>query len=386
MMARRRQSGWFLGARVTRAAALSLGVALIAPALPAEVVAAPAPASVGDAAVAAPPRAAVERSVDAALSFLRAAQNPDGSFGDRQQRLQTGLAILAFLSSGATPQTDAASPLPKACAWLVANTGEDGFLGDTEYPLESHAVCGLAMYESIGTLNDDSLNRALAARAASALQYTLAQQDKAVGAEFYGGWKIDPKSKVNDRVVTSWTLLLLRSAELHGAEIPRGGLVRALEFVEGSQHLPADGRNVDKLDRGGFSHDSAGLPVIVVTAAGVSTMSLFGRDVARRDQALAWLAENPPVWFGPNFYTAHFFEARGLLREARRSPSLREQAGRYDMRVWEILRDHQSSDGSFIVPPGNAENTKQMGATYATPMAVLILNAGRGLLPVDANR
>ncbi|MCX5660378.1 MAG: hypothetical protein NTW19_11735 [Planctomycetota bacterium] len=335
---------------------------------------------------AAPPRAAVERSVDAALAFLRAAQNPDGSFGDRQQRLQTGLAILAFLSSGATPQVDAASPLPKACAWLIANTGEDGFMGDTEYPLESHAVCGLAVFESIGTHSDDAINRALAARASAALQYTLTAQDKAVGAEFYGGWKIDPKSKVNDRVVTAWSLLLLRSAELRGAEVPRGGLTRALEFVEGAQHLPADGRNVDKLDRGGFSHDSAGLPVIVVTAAGLSTMSLFGRDAGRRDQALAWMSENPPVWFGPNFYTAHFFAARGLLREGRRTPALREQARRYDLRVWELLRDHQGPDGSYAVPPGNAENTKQMGATYATPMAVLILNAARGLLPVDAIR
>ena len=321
--------------------------------------------------------------VDSSLAFLARSQNPDGSVGTVQQHLQTALAILAFLSSGRTPDSDARSPIPAACKWLLAYGGEDGFLGDAEFPMESHAVCALALSELRGMVSDPNQAARLAGRAARALDYALAAQDKAVGADFYGGWKADAKKKVNDRRVTAWYLLLLKSASLRGARIPPGSLSRALMFMEGSQKVPGAAKAYEKTDVGGFSYDATGLPVVSITGAGLATMGLYGRDVKRRDLALAWLNDNRPIWYGPNFYYTHFFTARALAREARRAAAPLRQNRQYAQRIWDMLRDHQNPDASFQIPPGNAENTKRMGKTYATAMAVLILNAQRQLLPMD---
>jgi len=322
--------------------------------------------------------------VDSGLKSLARSQNPDGSIGAAQPHLQTGLAILAFLSSGRTEDADPASPIPAACGWLLQYSGEDGFLGDEEFPMESHAVCALALSEARGMLRDPKLAARVADRAPRALDYALAAQDKAIGAEFYGGWKADPKNKVNDRRVTAWFLLLLKSAELRGAEIPRGALSRALMFIEGSQKVPEPGKTYEKTDIGGFSYDATGLPVVAITGAGLAAMSCYGRDAARRDLALQWLQENRPIWYGPNFYYTHFFTSRALVREARRGPGPRKQLLKYAQALWEMLRDHQDADGSFQIPPGNAENTRRMGAAYATAMAVLILNMQRQLMPIDS--
>ena len=318
--------------------------------------------------------------IEAGLKFLARSQNPDGSFGTAQPHLQTGLATLAFLSSGRMAEP----AVPAAAAWLLQYSGEDGFLGDEEFPMESHAVCALALSELRGMVSDPKLAARVAARAVRAMDYALAAQDKAIGAEFYGGWKADPKTKVNDRRVTAWFLLLLRSASLRGAEVPRGALSRALLFMEGSQKVPEAGKTFDKADVGGFSYDATGLPVVSITGAGLATMSGFDRDIKRRDLALQWLRENRPIWYGPNFYYTHFFTSRALAREARRGTEAGKQLDQYAQALWEMLRDHQNADGSFQLPPANAENTRRMGGTYATAMAVLILNAQRQLMPIDA--
>jgi hypothetical protein len=322
------------------------------------------------------------RLVESGLAYLKGAQNPDGSFGSAQVHLQTGLAILAFLSAGETPDKTGAHPVTRAATWLVDHSGDDGALGDGDYPMESHAICGLALAELIGMIPDPALASAAEERADQGLAYTLRTQDKAVGAEYFGGWKTDLKVKVNDRPVTAWQLLFLRSLQLRGRIVPKSALGNALQFLEGSQKIPGAGKEHDPADLGGFSYDAAGLPVVSVTGAGLAIMSLHGRADTRRDLALRWLEQNRPLWFGPQFYCTHFFASRGYAREARRNHG--EEAEHYAIRLLEILRDHQNPDGSFQIPAGNAENTLKMGPTYATPMAILILDAERGLLPVDA--
>lgn len=330
------------------------------------------------------PRHLIERSLGAAFDFLRRAQNQDGSFGSQQVHLQTGLAVLAFLSQGATPDQDPKSPIPAACRWLIQNSSENGFMGDGEYPLESSAVAALALSEAIGMLPDPELDREVAQRADQALRYALGIQDKAQGAEFTGGWKADPKRENNDRRVTTWYLLLLKSMELRGRMVPDTSVKRGLAFLLCSQKVPGPSAQFDKSDLGGFSYDAAGLPVVSITAAGLTCMSLFDTKIANRNLALDWFNRHPPIWYGPNFYDTYFFAARGYAREKTRGPGPLQQAAEFSTKIWQILSEHQNPDGSFEVPPGNAENTHVMGKTYATPMAILILNAERNLLPIDA--
>ncbi len=332
-----------------------------------------------------PPRAALERSLREALAYMRQAQNEDGSYGARQRRLQTGLAILAFLSHGAMP-SQPESPIPAAAAWLLDNTSEDGFLGDSDYPMESNAVAALALAECMGMIDDPVLARRVAQRVEAALDYALNLQDKAVGADYYGGWKPNQKAKANDRRVTAWYLFFLRSMEMRGYEVRQRALDRALDFMEGSQKVPDSGHHFPREDTGGFSYDAAGLPVVSITAAGLAVMSLYERDRNRRALAVDWLARNRPIWYGPNFYYSYYFAARGLTRERLRSGEIAARERAFANRIWELLREHQNPDGSFQIPPGNAENTQEMGKSYATAMAVLVLNAGRDLMPIDATR
>lgn len=324
------------------------------------------------------------RSVDAGLAYLRTAVNPDGSFGSHQRHFQTGICMLAFLSSGMTPSVDADSPLPAAARWLLDNSPPDGFLGDGEFALESHAAAALALSELVGESGDADLDGRVFRRVERALAYALNVQDRAVGADYYGGWKASTRDRASDRRVTAWHLLLLRSMELRGSRVAPAAVRRALEFMEGSQKLDASPAGVDTLDIGGFSYDAAGLPIVSITGAGLACMSLYDRDPRRRDLAVEWLARNPPIWYGPNFYYTWFFAARGLSREASRGGEAARQAAAFFARITELLREHQNTDGSFQLPPGNAENTLVMGKPYATAMAVLILNAGRNLMPIDA--
>jgi hypothetical protein len=329
------------------------------------------------------PRAAVAKSVSEGLAYLRQAQHPDGSYGTVQRRLQTALVVLAFLAQGETPEQPG-SPIPAALRWLLANSTEEGFLGDEDYPQESHAIVGLALSECVGMVADPALDRQVAQRVAAAYDLTLKQQDKAVGADYYGGWKPNAKAKANDRRTTAWCLLFLRSMQLRGHELNERALDRALDFMEGAQKMPGSGKAFPREDAGGFSYDAAGLPVVSTTGAGLACMALYGRDRARRAAALDWLARNRPLWYGPNFYDAYFFAARGHARERLLGPEQAARAQAFANRLWELLREHQQPDGSFAIPPGNAENTRAMGAPYATAMALLILLADRELLPIDA--
>jgi hypothetical protein len=324
------------------------------------------------------------RIIEAGMEFLHSAQNPEGSFGQTQKNFQTALAVLAFLSAGITPaDEERGDELVRAYQWLFSRSGEDGFAGDSEYPHESHAVVGLAFACLIGMGTSPEENLRIAGEADRAMDYSLRIQNQAVGADYFGGWTPDPRVKVNDRIVTACHLLFLRAMRYAGRDVPKRAISRATEFMLGSQKDPQESeKRYEKEDIGGFSYDAGGLPVVSATSAGLAILTLFDLSAHKRELAANWLKEHPPVWYGPNFYQTHFFGARGMLHHARmtRDPKVFD---RYFRRLFHLLKDHQSPDGSFEVPPGNAENTKVMGKTYATAMALLLLNVDRELLPVD---
>ncbi|MBI2191089.1 MAG: hypothetical protein HYU36_03755 [Planctomycetes bacterium] len=325
-----------------------------------------------------------ERVIQSGLDFLWSNQNADGSFGQTQTHLQSALAVLAQLSAGITPSDPQHGPgLVRAYRWLFSHSGEDGFMGDTDFPHESHAVGGLLAACLLGMGVDSADNRSIARQADRALQYSLKIQNQAVGAEYFGGWTPNPKVKVNDRMVTAWHLLFFRAMQYGGRKVPKRSLTRATAFVAASQKDPSEGAvQFDKDDMGGFSYDAAGLPVISVTSAGLGVLALYDLSESKRKLAVEWLKSHPPLWYGPIFYQTNFFGARGLLHHARLSGDL-QAFDRHFRRIFHTLKEHQNPDGSFPIPPGNAENSKVMGKTYATPMALLILNVDREMLPID---
>jgi hypothetical protein len=108
---------------------------------------------------------------------------------------------------------------------------------------------------------------------------------------------------------------------------------------------------------------------------------LFDPDRSRLDLARGWLARHPPNWYGPHFYATHYFAVRALYRD--RDADGGKVFDAYFQRVARLLRERQQADGSFPYPPGEGAPVEAMGPGYSTAMAILILNADRGFLPVD---
>ncbi|MBS3761903.1 MAG: hypothetical protein KGZ25_01245 [Planctomycetes bacterium] len=319
-----------------------------------------------------------------ALGFLSESANRDGSFGTEHRQLQTGLSLLAFLSAGERPGSgDYGEILKQGYGQLLENQAVTGFAGDTLLPTESHAVAALALCEMIGMAETPEQNRKIYRGARRALSYSLNNQDKAYGGRYGGGWKAEPRAKVNDRKVTAWQMMLLQAMEQCGADISRSATIRGISFMKGSFKQP--GEEQEKLDIGGFSYDAEGLPVRSISAAGFYCLEAFDQRETDRKAASDWFTNNPPVWRGPHFYYTQFFAVRAmrLHRWGTASAYARHRYRHHFRRVTDLLHRQQRPDGSFGIPPGNAEYTKSMGGVYATAMAVLILNSERSLLPID---
>ena len=311
------------------------------------------------------------------LQFLSSIQK-DGALGDSRQRAVTALHVLACLSSGVQPTHPVhGASVRAACDWLLVNSSKS-FLGGTEEPNADHAIVLLALSELVGTAAAATNNLALYEKSRTALQYSLEIQDDGTDPRHTGGWKPDDRTRVNDRMLTTWFLWTLYAGQLLDEKIPKSSVERAVEFVLASQK---DATAEKEDERGGFSIGAAGLPVRSATAAGMAAIALFDPDKTRLDLARSWLARHPPNWYGPHFYATHFFAVRALYR-AREADGGKAFAA-YFQRVVRLLRERQQADGSFPYPPGEGGPVVAMGPGYSTAMAILILNADRGFLPVD---
>ena len=116
--------------------------------------------------------------------------------------------------------------------------------------------------------------------------------------------------------------------------------------------------------------------------AGLCALSLLdtGNEKAITG-ACEWLSRHPARWHGPDFFEANFFAVRGLHRTRYLDGGQRFNA--WFAHIVRILRERQDPDGSFPFPPGHGAPILAMGRGYSTAMAVLILNADRGIIPMD---
>ena len=318
-------------------------------------------------------RQMVERGLQYLFSIHK-----EGVVGDSRPKSVSCLFVLAALSSGILPSDPEYGPnVQTTCDEILADSSP-GFFGGLEQPNADHALAGLMLAELVGTSHSADENHKLYEKAAAALKTSLQIQDKGVGSDYFGGWRPNDRTRVNDRILTAWFLLQLRSAELRGMTVPSTAASRAVAFVQASQHLA---KAQKPGETGGFSIDARGLPVRSATAAGAAVLALFNPDPQRLRAARDWLGRHAPRWYGPNFYESHFFAVRGLYRSRNLDgPSVFEK---YFARLAHMLKERQEPDGSFPFPPGEGTPILVMSKGYSTAMAILILNIDRGFLPMD---
>lgn len=316
--------------------------------------------------------------VERAHQYLFQAQR-DGMLGESRPIAVTAAFVLASLSSGYLPDhPEHGAAVQAAVDWILRH-GTPSFLGGQDEPNADHALATLMLAETLGMHPHQDARREMHARCERAVDFIRRRQDSGVDAAYHGGWRPHDQTRVNDRVLTAWMLMALRSAELRGLDVPADSFRRGLDFILASQKM---GASAKPEEHGGFSVDAAGLPVPGMTAVGLHALALWAPGERDRTRAaLTWIERHRPIWYGPNFFERHVFGIRGLYRT--RDDDGGQTFDDQFARLVRMLRERQDTDGSFPFPPGHGGPTVAMGRAYSTAMAILILNVDRGLLPMD---
>ena len=315
-------------------------------------------------------------AVQNALGFIRRQQNEDGSFGKVQPHLQTGFAALALLCAAAPPSETDRAIVERAVAYLEKTGASDGDLGDRVYATESHAVATLAAVCALPYVREDALRKALAEKSGRAVRLLFRLQDPSSSSRSRGGWRTEGfKGQDNDRRSSAWALLASEAARQVGMPVKDANLDRGVRYMLGSfKDATATPPQV-----GGFSVDAEGLAVEQISAMGGWVLVRFRQPEDMIDLNRRWLVKNPPLWAGPNYFYSSFFRVRTL--------KFSDRAGRDYQRTLQRLRtqiqDHQAGDGSVGIPPGEAQNSADMGPVFTSALSVLILNVDDSRLCFD---
>lgn len=330
----------------------------------------------------------VNRSIDRALAYIAAQQEPDGSFRSVSlgQPAVTSLCMLAFLSRGHLPgQGRYGVHLDKALDYVLASQHEDGLLSvpdpGTRRDIQTgqtaaynHPIAGLMLSEAYG-MCDPEQSRKIRPAVQSAIAFALHRYPQPKRhADDRGGWRYlrRHQSSDSDLSVTSWYLMFLRSSRNAGFEVPVSVIDEALEFVR--RCYDPEKRIFWYALRGREHVSTRGM-----VGAGVLSLSLAGaHETEMAQQAGQWLLEHPfdqymeteghhDRFFYGAFYCSHaMFQLGGRYWSefypvlARTLVNGQNASGAWDKDKW---------DGSY-------------GEVYSTAMGVLALSPPHQLLPI----
>ena len=337
----------------------------------------------------------VDQSVDRALTFLAAQQQPDGSFPStaNAQPGVTSLCLLAFMAHGHNPgHGPYGDRLDRAVKYILDCQKKNGLLmlvgedepqvnRDIEHEVGStgtydHAISSLALCELYGM--NPSRNAAHMKKAIEkALRVTLEMQHwpKDIPDD-EGGWRYinDYDQTDSDLSVTGWHLMFLRSARNAGFNVPDQTIADAVAYVRRAfqpilwhVHLRDQARRHPQP-----RHDGRGN-----SRARPCRLSQLHRSQAGRRRCLG--------------YSFDVYNSNGGFKRDRYHYSLFMCCqGMYQMGspYWEqffprtvaAVLAHQQANGSW-----NAESDqrdRRYGNSYTTALVVLSLGAPNQLLPI----
>lgn len=255
-----------------------------------------------------------ERAVEAALSWLAAAQSPDGRWnaaahgggvertvdghhrhgaGAKSDHGVTGLALLAFLGAGRTHRDGPhAGSVSRGLRYLVDRQKPDGSLaGEAEFfaALYCHGMATIALAEACALTADDTLLSPLE----RAVRYTLAMQSPATG-----GWRYAAGDR-GDTSQLGWQVMVLVSARQAGI----AGLERAEAGARSFLGAVSSGRS------GGLAGYRPGeRPSMAMTAEALACRLFLGLppDHPAAVEALDVLARSPPLRESHNAYAWYY--------------------------------------------------------------------------------
>lgn len=145
----------------------------------------------------------------------------------------TGLALLAFLAGGHTPESgDYRAEVKHGFDALLKNSkeGKSGLdlrgTHDHDEGMYVQGICTIALCECAAMTRDPQMRKS----AQSAINFIVKAQDP-VG----GGWRYEPR-QAGDTSVVGWQVMALKSAHNCRLEFPRKVWVKAHDFLDSVQH------------------------------------------------------------------------------------------------------------------------------------------------------
>ncbi len=198
---------------------------------------------------------ATERAVLRALRWLKEHQSPDGSWAPANQDAMTGLALLAFLAHGETPDSpEFGATVQRACQWLA------NYMLGRSGPLNaySHGIATYALSEGYGMTKLPFLKPAME----NGLNILVNGQQPGGGYDY--GYA---KGERWDLSVSAWQFQAMKAGYVAGANLPglEPAMEKAIKFLKDNAY--ANGR---------FGYCSPGSGSWGMCGAGTLCLQLLG--------------------------------------------------------------------------------------------------------------
>lgn len=310
-------------------------------------------------------------ALEKGLSFLVTQQNKDGSFGGSNYKIAlTGLAIMAFLATGNSPDVPPYGPsVHNAINYVISQMRPDGYFGvDSGSGMYGHGICTLMLAEAAGMTRDPVLERALIASCGKAVKLILAAQAIKKKETDEGGWRYTPDRKDSDVSLSGWQTMALRSAKNIGIDVPDNAIQKAVAYIRRSACV-----------KGGFSYQNNVSESIDLRGMGLLVLPICGvYDAPELIKTTKLMLKDPPNWekkVQGYFYYGLYYAAAGMYQMGD------DVWSKFYGIIDDILIKYQRPDGSWPDPPGNTER-ENFGASYTTSMAILALAVHNHFLPI----
>ncbi|HZN62215.1 MAG TPA: prenyltransferase/squalene oxidase repeat-containing protein [Planctomycetota bacterium] len=315
----------------------------------------------------------VKKAVAQGLDWLAARQNPNGSWNckigyklfedyhgeDGQDVGVTALCGMAYMGAGQVPNRGKHGRVVARALDFVLSCvrEEDGYITSNGTRMYSHAFATMFLAEVYGTTPRADLRVKLK----RAVNLIVSAQNHE------GGWRYQPIPVDADLSVTVSTLQALRAARNTGIAVPMETINRATAYVK--RCARSSGFSYQAATDYTMNDTRVSYPL---SACGVVALYSAGEYDSREIRSgLAYLSRSSRLRAGRyHYFYGHYYASQAMyLSELKHQGGFRD----YYTRVRDEILERRDKDGGW---------TDDVGRTYATAMAIIVLQMPCELLPL----
>ena len=296
------------------------------------------------------PGDAAEQAVVAALRWLKANQEKDGSWKCGQSApAGTALATLAFLRHGETPDSpEFGQAVSAGLLYLAQHIDTNGLVSGVSQDYigygYSQGPVVLALAEGYAIAQSPILRAPLDRALQAVFREQIAPKDR---PQDIGGWRDQSQTRDSDVTVTGWMVLALKSAQAAGIEIPQAVFDKAGQYLWNMYDTKNPGFGYQNPER-----------YPTTTAIGVFSQQFLGNAGDPRVKAsLDYLHEQKVDWeksagdfvlYGWYCMTQAMFRGGSPYREY------------WSDQIQDTLVKNQQSDGHWLPPPHSNSEVRDL--------------------------